>query len=101
LDKKDNLKTLLNLGTEITALRRIFLLQGTILTFLGGIIGLGLGVIVVLIQQHYSVIMITESLAYPVVFTIQNAIVVLSTIFVLGFLASWIASSRVSKKLLE
>lgn len=101
LDKKDNLKTLLNLGTEITALRRIFLLQGTILTFLGGIIGLGLGVIVVLIQQHYSVIMITESFAYPVVFTIQNAIVVLSTIFILGFLASWIASSRVSKKLLE
>ncbi len=101
LDKKDNLKTLLNLGTEITALRRIFLLQGTILTFLGGIIGLILGVIVVLIQQHYSVIMITENLAYPVVFTIQNALVVLSTIFVLGFIASWIASSRVSTKLLE
>jgi lipoprotein-releasing system permease protein len=45
--------------------------------------------------------MITQSLAYPVIFSVKNIIIVLATIFTLGFIASWIASSRVSKSLLE
>jgi lipoprotein-releasing system permease protein len=100
LDKRGNLKTLYNLGTEVIDLRKIFLLQGTLVTVFGGIIGLVLGTIVVSIQQHYQVIMITPTLAYPVVFTLQNVLLVLITIFTLGLIASWIASSRVSKKLL-
>ncbi|WP_298221430.1 FtsX-like permease family protein [Flavobacterium sp.] len=101
LDKKGNLKTLFNLGTEVADLRKIFLLQGTLLSVFGGIIGLALGIIIVLIQQRFEVIMITPTLAYPVVFSIQNVLIVLATIVSLGILASWIASSRVTKKLLE
>lgn len=101
LDKKSNLKTLYNLGTEITHLRKIFLLQGTLLSVLGGVIGLVFGIIVVVIQQQLQLIMITETLAYPVVFSVQNILIVLATITLLGFIASWIASSRVTKKLLE
>lgn len=101
LDKKSNLKTLYNLGTEVKDLRKIFLLQGTLLSVFGGIIGLVLGIIVVLIQQQFQLIMITESLAYPVVFSIQNVLIVFGTIVLLGFIASLIASSRVSKKLLD
>lgn len=101
LDKKGNLKTLYNLGTEIKDLKKIFLLQGSLLSIIGGIIGLILGIIIVLIQQQFQLIMITPTLAYPVVFSIQNVLIVLVTIVLLGFVASWIASSRVSKKLLE
>lgn len=101
LDKKANLKTLFNLGTEVKDLRKIFLLQGTLLSVFGGIIGLVLGIIVVIIQQQFQLIMITESLAYPVVFSIQNVLIVFGTIVTLGFIASLIASSRVSKKLLD
>jgi lipoprotein-releasing system permease protein len=101
LDKKKNLRTLYNLGTEISGLRKIFLLQGTLLSIVGGIIGLALGIAMVLIQQHFRLIMITPTLAYPVVFSAQNIAIVMSTIVLLGFTASLIASSRVSKKLLE
>jgi lipoprotein-releasing system permease protein len=101
LDKKANLKTLYNLGTEVAALQKIFLLQGTLLTTIGGLIGLFIGVIIVVVQQYFQLIMITPSLAYPVVFNLQNVILVLATIFSLGLIASWIASSRVSKKLLD
>ncbi|WP_291098671.1 MULTISPECIES: ABC transporter permease [unclassified Flavobacterium] len=101
LDKKGNLKTLLNLGTEIKDLRKIFLLQGTLLSVFGGIIGLILGIAIVLLQQHFELVMITPTLAYPVVFTIENVLIVLATIVTLGFIASLIASSRVSKKLLD
>ncbi|KAF2336419.1 ABC transporter permease [Flavobacterium daemonense] len=101
LEKKGNLKTLFNLGTEISHLRKIFLLQGTLLSVFGGIIGLVLGIILVLLQQKYELIMITPTLAFPVVFTIENILIVLGTIISLGFLASLIACSRVSKKLLD
>lgn len=101
LEKKGNLKTLFNLGTDITGLRKIFLLQGTLLSVFGGLIGLALGIILVLLQQKFELIMITPTLAYPVVFTIENVLIVMTTIISLGFVASLIASSRVSKKLLD
>lgn len=99
LDKKSNLKTLYNLGAEVKSLKNIFLFQGSLLTVIGGFIGLILGCIVVVIQQHFKLIMITESLAYPVVFSFQNVFIVMGTIIILGILSSYIASSRVSKKL--
>lgn len=90
-----------NLGTEIKDLRKIFLLQGTLLSVIGGLIGLTFGIAIVLIQQHYELVMITPTLAYPVVFSLENVLIVMGTIVSLGFIASLIASSRVSKRLLE
>jgi lipoprotein-releasing system permease protein len=55
----------------------------------------------VLLQQHFEWIMITPTLAYPVVFSIENVVIVMATITTLGFIASLIASSRVNEKLLE
>jgi lipoprotein-releasing system permease protein len=101
LDKKSNLKTLYNLGSEIKELKKIFLLQGSLLSVLGGIFGLILGIIIVVIQQQFKLVMITDSLAYPIVFSIQNVLIVFATIVSLGVISSWIASSRVSKKLLD
>lgn len=101
LDKKANLKTLFNLGAEIKHLRSIFLLQGSLLTFFGGGIGLLLGIIFVILQQQFALIMITPSMAYPIRFEVSNVLIVLGTITTLGLIASWIASSRVSKNLLE
>ena len=101
LDKKGNLKTLFNLGTEIKELRKIFLLQGTLLSVFGGIIGLTMGIIIVLLQEYFQLIMITPTLAYPVIFSVENVLIVMATIVTLGFIASLIASSRVSKRLLE
>ncbi|MEM0541620.1 FtsX-like permease family protein [Flavobacterium sp. j3] len=101
LDKKSNLKTLFNLGSEITDLRNIFLLQGSLLSIIGGIIGLVFGTIIVLLQQQFNLIMITDTLPYPVVFSFRNVFIVFITIVILGVLASWIASSRVTKKLID
>ena len=101
LDKKDNLKTLYKIGTPVFDLQKIFLFQGTLLSFFGGLLGLFLGTILVLVQQYFKLIMITDTLAYPVIFNFQNIFIVFATILTLGFVASLIASSRVSKKLLE
>jgi lipoprotein-releasing system permease protein len=100
LDKKSNLKTMLNLGASISDLRKIFFFQGTLLCLFGGIIGVGLASLVIFAQQEYQIIMITSSLPYPVNFNFENVLLVLGTIALLGLLASWIAASRVKKSLL-
>lgn len=96
IDKKNNLKTLLSLGCLKNDIARIFLYQGLLITFGGGLLGLFLGVILVILQQEFSLIMITSNLAYPVVFEIQNILLVSITILILGYLASLIASRSVS-----
>lgn len=101
LDKKDNLKTLSNLGVTISEIRQIFVLHGFLLTIFGLFIGLIIGVILISLQLEFNLFMITKTLPYPVEFTIVNLGIVIVTIVVLGFLASLIASSRISKKVLE
>lgn len=95
IDKKLHLKTLYNVGLEMGQLRKVFLYQGVLLSFFGCMIGLILGVVIVLLQQHYSFWMLTSTLAYPVKFTFQNVIIVIVTIMFLSFVASKIASRRV------
>jgi lipoprotein-releasing system permease protein len=101
IDKKGNLKTLYNIGVPINGLKKIFLFQGALLTIVGGTIGTSLGILVILLQQKYEIIMITPTLAYPVIFEIKNILIVTATIFTLGLLASYIASSRVNKNLIK
>ena len=101
IDKKSNLKTLFSLGATIKDIKRVFVMQGFLLTFLGMLIGLTLGVLIVLIQKQFGLFMITPNLPYPVEFRFFNLFVVICTITVLGFIASKIASSRITKEFIE
>ena len=101
LDKKSSLHTLFNLGATTKDIKRIFFLQGSLMTLLGGFIGVVLGILIVFLQQQFSLVMLTASLPYPVTLELMNAIVVLVTIVVLGVLASKIASSRISERLVR
>lgn len=101
IDKKSNLKTLFSLGTTIEEIKRIFVYQGFLLTFLGMIIGLSLGILLVFLQKQFGLFMITQNLPYPVEFRFSNLFIVVVTITVLGFIASKIASSRINKGFIE
>ena len=101
IDKKSNLKTLFSLGATIEEIKRIFVYQGFLLTFLGMIIGLSLGILLVFLQKQFGLFMITQNLPYPVEFRISNLLIVVVTITVLGFIASKIASSRINKDFIE
>jgi len=101
LDKKNTLKTLYNLGATIPNIRKIFFLQGSLMSIVGGIIGLILGCVIVWLQKTFSLVLITPSLPYPVTLKGENLIIVFITISVLGVIASKIASVRISKNLVE
>lgn len=100
LDKRENIKTLFNLGASIKDIRKVFVLQGFLLSFFGLLVGLSIAIIVVLLQKQFGLLMITPDLAYPVEFKFMNVLVVVLTITLLGFLAAKVASTRISKKIL-
>ena len=101
IDKRDNLKTLYNIGVTQTSIRTIFFTQGIIITSFGLILGLVLAIGIILLQQHFSFIMITPTMPYPVLFEWKNIAIVVTTIIILGFISSWIASGTVNKKLFK
>jgi lipoprotein-releasing system permease protein len=100
LDKRKNIKTLFNLGASLPEIRSIFFLQGTLMTVLGGLLGIILGILAVMAQLKFEFVAITSTLPYPVKLELLNIVIVFITISVLGIIASKIASSRVREKLL-
>lgn len=101
IDKKQNLKTIVNLGGTLQEIKRIFVYQGFLLTLVGMAIGLFVGVIAVLLQQHFGWVKINATLAYPIEFRWLNLLVVILTIVTLGFSASKIASARINMNFLK
>jgi len=99
LEKRNNSKTLLNLGLTKQDIQRIFFFQGGLMSVAGGVVGLVLGVLIVLAQLSFNLIMITPNLAYPVKLDVMNVFIVFLTISALGFLASYISSQTVKRSL--
>jgi lipoprotein-releasing system permease protein len=71
------------------------------MTLIGGAIGLLIGLVVIVLQQHFDLVMITPSLPYPVTIKMINFVIVFLTIGILGIVASKIASSRINKTLVK
>lgn len=101
LDKKKSLSTLFKMGATIKDIRNIFLLQGSLMSIIGGFIGLGVALIITVLQKTFNLVMITTSLPYPIAIRVENFFIVFITISVLGIIASKIASVRISKSLIR
>ncbi|SFR36802.1 lipoprotein-releasing system permease protein [Robiginitalea myxolifaciens] len=101
LDKQQHSRTLYSLGLSVRKIRRIYFLQGVLVTSLGGVLGVLIGTLLIGSQLLFGWFMITPTLAYPVEFSWWNFWVVLLTIVVLGVIAARIGSNRINKKLLE
>lgn len=98
LEKKNHFKTLFDIGFTQTSLRRIILYQGLILSFGGALIGIVLGVVLAFLQQKFGWLMVSETMPYPVYLEWSNLFVVIATLLILGFVASFFAASRLQVK---
>lgn len=104
LDKRNSLNTLFNLGVEAKAIKTIFFLQGTLMVIISGCVGVVIGVLAVCYQLYGPEgfkIYLTPELPYPVALNLRNLALVLLTIFILGVVASKIASQRINKRLIR
>lgn len=92
VEKQQDAGLLKSMGAEQKTIERIFIANGVLISLIGAVSGLALGIIAVLLQQKYGFISLgsTGSFivdAYPVSIHIQDILLVLITVLVVSFLS--------------
>ena len=107
IDKKDDVVTLRNLGASDRQITQIFLFEGRLISAIGAIIGIALGLLLCWIQQTYGIISLGSSEgsfvvnAYPVSVHPLDVIIIFLTVLAVGFLAVWYPVHYFSRRLLK
>lgn len=101
IDKKKDIAILHTLGLSNEQIRKVYLIQGLLISFIGLIIGLLIGTVFVYLQEQYGLIKISGSeefliQAYPIKLVYTDYLLVLITVLVLSFLASLFSSSQIN-----
>lgn len=104
IDKKADVNTLRSLGANDRMIRRVFLYEGWIITGLGALVGLTIGILLCLGQMHFGWIKLgyTEGAfltnVYPVKLQFMDVLITLSTVLVAGFLTSYYTVNSLGKR---
>ena len=106
IEKKDDIQTLRHLGANMRTIKKSFLTEGLIISFLGAFAGLAIGTVICLLQQHFGIIKLKggESFvidAYPVKILLRDIIMVLIAVSAIGFAASWYPIRFITRKYLS
>ena len=107
IDKKNDINTLYNLGANDRQIQSIFLYEGRIISAVGALIGIGLGLALCGLQQAFGFVKMGESSgtfivnAYPVSVHYWDVLVVFITVILIGWAASWIPARRLRKQILN
>lgn len=101
IEKKKDILILNNMGADIQLIRNIFLIEGLLITFIGAILGLIFGVLVCWLQIKFSLIRFSEGYvvdAYPIKILPSDLLLIISMVFIIGFLAAWYPIRIFTKK---
>ena len=107
IDKRDDVVTLRNLGATDKQITQIFLFEGRLISSIGAVIGIALGLLLCWIQQVYGVVKLGSSSgafvvnAYPVSVHPEDVVIVFLTVLVVGWLAVWYPVHYFSRRLLK
>ncbi len=106
IDKKDDVSTLRNMGANDHDIQQIFLFEGWMITFLGALVGVALGLLLCFLQQQYGIVGMGEKGiyvvdAYPVSVHYTDVLVILLTVIAVGALAVWYPVRYTLRRLLK
>ena len=97
LEKKKDIAILKSMGLTRAGIQQIFLLLGLLISFIGLIVGFGLGILLYWLQKEYGLISIPDGFmidAYPIEVRWIDFVIVTCTVAVIGYLASLLPSFR-------
>ncbi len=106
IDKREDVVTLRNLGASDHQISRIFLFEGRMISMMGAVIGIIIGLLLCWIQQQYGIVRLGNTAgsfvidAYPVSVHPMDIIIIFVTVLVVGFLSVWYPVRYFSKRLL-
>ncbi|MEJ5264424.1 MAG: ABC transporter permease [Bacteroidales bacterium] len=103
LEKKQNIQIFHYLGADWQRIRRIFLFNGWMSVLLGSLIGLFAGLLLCLLQQHYGFVKLQGMStfvidSYPVKVLPLDIVLILTTVMIIGWLASFIPIRMISNR---
>jgi lipoprotein-releasing system permease protein len=103
IDKKEDIGILRSMGASNQLIRRIFLFEGWMISILGTISGLILGILVCWIQIHFELVTLPGEgsfviSAYPVSIHLLDLFLITTVVMVIGFLAAWYPLYHISAK---
>ena len=102
LDKRDNANTLRSLGAPDGMVARIFIYEGNLIALIGAIVGLVLGIVLCLLQQHFGLIGLGGDgqfvvSAYPVRVKFTDIVLVFFSVVVVSAISVWLPIRLVNK----
>lgn len=98
IEKEDNLWIFRSLGATESILRRIFLYEGMLIALIGGLIGIVIGIILSLAQQHFGLISLSGDTtqmsisAYPCHLALSDLAIVAAIVTIIGLISGFISS---------
>ncbi|MDT8308176.1 MAG: FtsX-like permease family protein, partial [Bacteroidales bacterium] len=106
LEKKKDIAVLQSMGATNRLIRRVFILEGLMISFAGTAIGLLVGGTLAWLQQRYGIIGISgaETMvidAYPVKINGLDFVLVFATVMAIGYFAAWYPVRKLSKRVLD
>ena len=107
IDKKDDVVTLRNLGATERQITRIFLFEGRLISAVGAVLGILIGLLLCWMQQQYGLVRLGSSEgsfvvdAYPVSVHPWDVVLIFLTVLAVGFLSVWYPVRYFSKRLLK
>ena len=107
IDKKDDVVTLRNLGASDKQIVRIFLFEGRMISAIGAVIGIVVGLLLCWAQQQFGLVALGSSSgsfiinAYPVSVHPEDIILIFITVLLVGFLSVWYPVRYFAKRLLQ
>ena len=105
IDKRKDISLLKAIGADTNLVKKIFINEGLLISVVGGILGLVVGIIAVLIQQHFGIIRLGNGDgsyiidAYPVALEMADVILVFLTITIIGSVASFFTATKSIEKM--
>ena len=106
IDKKNDVVTLRNMGATDKQITRIFLFEGRMISVIGAVAGILIGLLLCWLQQEYGLVPLGRSSgsfvvdAYPVSVHPEDIVVVLLTVIAVGFASVWYPVRYFAKRLL-
>ncbi len=104
IDKNKDITLLKAMGGDNTLIKKIFINEGLLISVVGGILGLLLGIVAVLIQQYFGIIRLGNGGsyiidAYPVALQFTDIVLVFTTIAIIGSIAAFFTANKSIKKI--
>ena len=100
LEKRKDIAILRAMGVTPSAVRKIFMAEGVLWAFIGGLAGVLLGILLCIGQQQFQWIKLQGAFiveAYPVVMHVKDVLLIFITILVIGLLAAWYPAMRATR----